>query len=75
MKCLYSDSIPKDTKFVAIYSDGSGAALFVITKDGDLLNHDGEKLDVSPQSWLPEAGYLYWIALPPSFKLWYEHEI
>lgn len=72
MKCIYIDSIPNETKFAAIYHDGSGANLFMVTKQGHLVDHDGDEINIAPDQYLRDAGYGYWLPLPPKFKLWFE---
>lgn len=67
-------SIPNGTKFIAIYGDGSGAGLFVITDDGDLWDGEGEKIGNAPYQDLMDRGYNYWMQLPSGFKLWFERQ-
>jgi len=66
-------SIPNGTTFVAISGDGSGAGLFLITDHGELCDaEDGPMNITTPDTYLMDAGYLYWIELPDSFQLWFE---
>jgi len=72
LNSIAARSIPNNTKFVAIYADGSGARLFFIDDIGDLYNSECDKTDIAPDTWLVDAGFAYWIKLPDSFKLWFE---
>ena len=70
VKSVFTDIIPPNTTFVAIYSDGSGANLFHI--DGEQCLYDAElnNMDYAPNPYLQEAGYLSWVKLPKWFQLW-----
>lgn len=72
LNILYEDKIPNGTKFVALYSDGSGADLFYTNEIGELFNSDSELIDIKDHSWLEDAGYLWWIELPQEFEIWRE---
>lgn len=74
MKSIYTSSIPNETKFVAIFQDGSGAELFEINSNGELENYKYEYPISAPDAWLIDAGFGYWIELPRSFKLWKPHQ-
>ena len=70
---INSKSSPNGTTFVALYSDGSGAALFMITDDGELCSsNDGPLNIMTPDTHLLDSGFLYWMPLPDTFKLWFE---
>jgi hypothetical protein len=69
---LPSKSIPNGTKIVALYGDGSGAKLFVSKADGDLYDADNNRVDNYIDTYLLDAGFLYWIELPRTFKFWFE---
>ena len=70
VKSVFTDIIPPNTTFVAIYADGSGANLFHI--DGEQCLYDAElnNMDYAPNPYLQEAGYLWWVKLPKWFQLW-----
>ena len=67
MKCFITDP-PQEGKFVAFYSDGSGAGLFAVTEDG-MIDSDGDihhldDLQESYTSWLPvDDNYPYWFEI------------
>lgn len=52
-------------KFIALYTDGSGAAMFWRHDDG-LIDHNGDDL-----SW-PLSGYARWAYLPDDLEFWCE---
>ena len=63
-------------KFVALFSDGSGAGLFWRLDDDEnglpvYCDHDGD-LVPEPETYFEDAGYSHWLALPDDFKLWFE---
>lgn len=68
-KCFYEQLPPDDRAFVALYSDGSGAALFRREGAG-YKRADG--LDMPDAQWFADSGFLWFIPLPVDFKLWYE---
>lgn len=75
MKSFYCDK-PKG-KFIALYSDGSGANLYWrLDDDSDGLqvycNHDGDQVP-DPETYFEDAGYCWFIDLPDYFKLWFEN--
>ncbi len=73
MNSLHGNSIPNGTKFVAFFGDGSGAKLFLISDDGELADaENGFRGITAPEVWLQDAGFIYWMKLPDSFKLWFE---
>ncbi len=73
LKTLYSE---KPTgKFVAIYSDGSGADLFwaIDGEDGLPAYIDAEgDLVPDPETYLIDAGYCNWFPLPDNFEFFFE---
>ena len=67
MNLMY-DKEPTNCRFVAVYSDGSGASMF-LAKDGyiydtDLVLQDKAVLD----------DYMYWVAMPDDFRFLNEEE-
>ena len=72
IKSVFTDIIPPDTTFVAIYTDGSGANVFTTCPERCLYDAELNNLDYNPNAHLQESGYLMWIKLPKSFKLWGE---
>ena len=60
---LPSKSIPNGTKIVAFYGDYSG----------HLLDAEFADQTPAPDTWLMDAGYQYWMKIPDTFKLWFEH--
>lgn len=61
-------SRPPVGRFVALFSDGSGANLFFHADGGDLYDANME-----PDSWDDlEGNYSLWAVLPDNFKLWGE---
>lgn len=74
LNSINSKSIPNGMRFVAIFGDGSGAGLFRIGADRCLYNSDNDNIDYAPDSWLKEAGYAYWMALPKGFKFFGERK-
>ena len=73
MNFIPSKSIPNGTRFAALYGDGSGARLYLITDRGELVDaEDGPMDEMSPDTWLLDAGFLYWVELPDTYKFWFE---
>lgn len=72
MSWLY-DEPPERGRFVALFDDGSGAALFVWGDDGHLFDAagddhgamNGEELE----DWLYESGHWCWTALPEGYAV------
>ena len=62
---------PERGRFVALFDDGSGAALFVW--DGHLLDADGDDHGVMNgeelEDWLYESGHWCWTALPEGYAV------
>jgi hypothetical protein len=69
---IKSKSIPNGTTFVALYEDGSGARLFMITDEGELLEETGDAVSYAPDTHLIKEGFAYWIKLPDSFQLHFQ---
>lgn len=61
-------------KFVALYTDGSGCALFqrVDGPDGTdaYVDHEGE--EIHGYDWFLDAGFSIWVSIPDEYKLWFE---
>ena len=72
MSWLY-DEAPERGRFVALYEDGSGAALFVWGDDGHLFDAEGDDHGVIDgedlEDWLYESGYWCWTALPEGYAV------
>ena len=72
MSWLYDEAPPRG-RFVALYDDGSGAALFVWGDDGHLLDADGDDHGVMDREelddWLYETGHWCWTALPEGYAV------
>lgn len=66
------------TRFVALYSDGSGASVYRYDDEKHLIDATGEDICGQPvtsqkiESWLFDAGYLHWAVLPEGQKLFFE---
>lgn len=74
MKTFYTSN--PTGKFVALFSDGSGASLFWrLDDDADGLpvycDTDGDIIS-EPETYFIDAGYNNWIDLPDDFKFWFE---
>ena len=72
MHTIAGRSIPNGTKIAAFYGDGSGAELFLVDDNGDLLGAEEGVAQSAPDFRLIDAGFVYWMKLPDSFKLWFE---
>ena len=72
MSWLYDEAPPRG-RFVALYDDGSGAALFVWGDDGHLLDAEGDDHGVMVgdelEDWLYESGHWCWTALPEGYAV------
>ena len=72
MSWLYDEAPPRG-RFVALYDDGSGAALFVWGDDGHLLDAEGDDLGVMDgeelEDFLYESGYWCWTGLPEGYAV------
>lgn len=73
LKSIYTDK--PEGKFVAFFSDGSGASLFwaIDGEDGlpDYLDSEGDLIPC-PETYLIDAGYNHWMQLPNEFKFFFE---
>ena len=67
LNSLIDDFPEPNSKFVAFFSDGSGAGIFKVDVDGVVYGHEMPELD---QDWLVEAGYLSWQYLPDDYDIW-----
>ncbi len=74
MRNFCTSQPPKDCRFIAIYADSSGAALFRRTEEGDYIDAEGEDIHPYDHHWFADAGVLHYILLPYDFKLWFERE-
>lgn len=68
IKSIYHDVIPKGTKFVAMYLDGSGAQVFLKDDNGDLYDAGGDPASKEALS----DNFAIWLDLG-DFKLWMEY--
>lgn len=72
MSWLYDEAPPRG-RFVALYDDGSGAALFVWSDDGHLFDADGDDHGVMEgwelEEWLYESGHCGCTALPEGYAV------
>jgi hypothetical protein len=66
---FYTKKPKKGSKFIALYSDGSGANFFCRTDSGDYLDADGVILS---QYWFSDSTYSDFAYLPNDYKLWFE---
>lgn len=73
MNSIVSDPIPKNTKFFAMYYDGSGGKVFLTDKKGRLIDHNGNIIDDEPETYLADCCFAFWVELPKDFKLWFEN--
>lgn len=74
---LFEDPPQPGTRFVALYSDGSGASVYFFREDGHVLLPSGEEMGeaLTPAAlsdWLWDAGYLFWMPMPEWQKLFFE---
>ena len=69
----WSFGVPERGRFVALYDDGSGAALFVWGDDGHLFDAGGDDHGVMDgedlEDWLYESGHWCWTALPEGYAV------
>ena len=72
MSWLYDEAPPRG-RFVALYDDGSGAALFVWGDDGHLFDAEGDDLGVMDgeelEGFLYESGHWFWMELPEGYAV------
>jgi len=66
LKCFYEDDLP--SKFIAIYSDGSGCDIFYEVSDGFYSTPIG--VENVQSDWFADAGYLWFVPLPDDFEVW-----
>lgn len=64
---FYEDDPP--TKFVAIYSDGSGCHLFYKDEKGRYQSPD-HAFQMADKEWFIDAGFLWFLPLPDDFEVW-----
>ena len=64
-KPLFESPPPVGCKFIALYSDGSGSAMFW-RHDGGYVDSDGDDYDAL------SAGYDLWTELPQDKEFWCE---
>lgn len=74
MKTFYTDM--PEGKFIALFSDGSGAGLFWRLDDSPdglpvYCDHEGDLIPC-PETYFTDAGYNNWIELPNDFAFWFE---
>lgn len=63
--------VPKPaSRFVAFYTDGSGASLFLRDDAGNYFDSEGEL--VPDQEWFFESGHYAFAYLPDDFRLFFE---
>lgn len=74
LNSIATQTIPRGSKFIALYGDGSGAQLFMTDKKGNLFGHDGKPRDSEPEAYLMDSCFTWWIKLPNSYKLWFEQK-
>lgn len=72
LKCLLTTP-PTGGKFIAFFNDGSGASLYYITKNGNMLDTDGCDQEINASD-LIDNNYSQWAQLPDDFKYWFEIE-
>lgn len=64
---FYEDTPP--SKFVALYSDGSGCDLFYEVEEG-FYSSPEYKFERVQADWFADAGYLWFMPLPDGFEIW-----
>ena len=73
MSWLFGEPPTRGSRFVALFDDGSGAALFLWGDDGHLLDADGDDHGVMDREelddWLYETGHWCWTALPEGYAV------
>ena len=73
LQSFYATEPPVDSRFVAFYCDGSGAALFKRDMAGDYHDADGDSLPDG--EWFVGAGYYLYACLPDFFRLFFEEKL
>ena len=71
LKNLYTTKPDKSGRIVCFYSDGSGAAVFLV-ENGELYDKHGEHVDGFADT-LIDMGYCEWEWLPDNFRLFFEN--
>lgn len=66
---FYIEGPKKNSKFVAFYADGSGAALFYRCKNGNYYSTHSELLPPD-NYWFCDAGFALYAYLPKKSQLW-----
>jgi len=71
--CFYEQPPECGTSFIALFSDGSGADLFLRADNGDYHNANN---DINPPDshWFADSGYLWFAVLPDDFRLFFEEQ-
>ena len=52
------------TRFVALYTDGSGAGVFLLNDKGALVTAEGDYLGKTGEAWFGDAVFSFWAELP-----------
>lgn len=69
-KYFFYEKLPKkNSRFIALYADRSGADLFMRDKDGIFCDTQGGILS---QTWFTDSGYLDYAYLNANDRLWFE---
>lgn len=75
---LFNEPPQPGTRFVALYIDGSGASVYRYDDEKHFFDATGEDMfgqavtSQEIESWLFDAGYLHWVALPEGQRLFFE---
>ena len=69
---FYKQPPEEGTRFIAFYSDGSGAELFMRTDNGDYIKADS--MFAPDTNWFIDSGYLWFARLPDDFRLFFEDD-
>lgn len=69
-KMFFQRMPEENSRIVALYSDGSGAGVFLI-KEGKIV-FDQKENELVDLDWFLDAGYMYWTHLPDGMKTWTE---
>lgn len=64
---FYENDLP--SKFIAIYSDGSGCEIFTRQQENAYISPSMEGCVVD-KGWFVDAGYLWFVPLPDNFEVW-----
>lgn len=64
---------PKEQNFIAIYGDGSGAALYCWLESNEIVDAEGDVVFRSDtlQDDLCDAGFCFWVPLPDDFDFFF----